>query len=146
MEDDSHKSPNLSSHTSTRVIQAAGNLKHRRKHKKRDKKKLSKFERRYTELGPLFKPDYKRIDYVLVHKRDHSDETTSQSKKETIERKERLRKRFENALIRSGFSIRSVVVEDKVFTKLHCPFKRLCQEAERVKLEMPLEGVSFNLM
>ena len=124
------------------VVQAAGTLKHRKNKKKKDKRKLSKFERRYTELGPLLKPDYKRIDYVLVHGREKSEEVQSQSKKQSLEKKERLRKRFEDALRNTGFSIKAVEIENKVFKKLHCPFKRLCEEAERVKLEMPLGGVS----
>lgn len=125
-----------------RVVQAGGILKHRKKHKHKGRPKPTKFDRRYTELGPLLKPDYKRIDYVLVHGREKSDEIHNQSKKESLQKKERLRKRFEDALRREGFSIKEVQVEDKVFKKLHCPFKRLCEEAERVKLEMPLEGVS----
>ena len=139
MEDEIHKSPILLG--PARAVQAAGTLKHRRKHRKR---KLTKFDKRYTELGPLLKPDYKRVDYVLVHNRERSDETSNQSKKESLQKKERLRKRFEDALRQTGFSIKSVEVDKLVFTKLHCPFKRLCEEAERVKLEMPLEGVSVS--
>ena len=126
-----------------RAVQAAGSLKHRGNRRKREKRKITKFERRYTELGPLFKPDYKRIDYVLVHSRDKPEDTQSQSKKKDLEKKERLRKRFEDALRHQGFSIKVVEIEKKVYKKLHCPFKRLCEEAERVKLEMPLEGVSL---
>ena len=125
-----------------RAVHAAGTLKHRKKQKK-DRRKIPKFDRRYTELGPLFKPDHKRIDYVLVHSSERSDETQNVKKKESLRKKERLRERFENALRKTGFSIKEVTIEDKVYKKLHCPFKRLCEEAERVKLEMPLEGVSF---
>ena len=141
---DPQESPTINGQV--RAVQAAGTLKHRRNKRKRDKRKITKFERRYTELGPLLKPDYKRIDYVLVHGREKPEETQNQNKKKDLEKKERLRKRFEDELRKSGFSIKDVEIENKVYKKLHCPFKRLCEEAERVKLEMPLEGVSSVLI
>lgn len=123
-----------------RAVQAAGSLKHRRSREKK-KKKLSTFERRYTALGPLLKPDRKRIDYVLVHKKKTSAEEMDDEEKETLQKREDMRARFEKALQEEGFSIKEEIIEEYVYKKLHCPFKRLCQEAEHVKLEMPLKGV-----
>ena len=87
-----------------------------------------------------------KADYVLVHSKDGSEDPRNEQPFEetmTLEEKERKRKRkrFEDALRKERFTIVEVI-GDKVFKKLHCQFERLCEEAERVKLEMPLEGVS----
>ena len=124
-----------------RAVYAAGSLKHRR-NKEKKRKKMSTFERRYTALGPLTKPDRKRIDYVLVHKNKSSKDATSDEERETLLKREDMRSRFEKAVEAEGFSLSEEVIEDYVYKKLHCPFKRLCQEAEHTKLEMPLKGVS----
>ncbi|XP_052795282.1 anoctamin-4-like isoform X2 [Mya arenaria] len=107
------------------AVQMVGKLRHRRKKKKH---KLSAFERRYTALGPKLTPEQKRIDYVLVHKRENE------------EKKEDMRERFEAALSREGFSIKEECIKGTMYKLLHCPFKRLCKEAELIKLEMPLKG------
>ena len=74
-----------------------------------------------------------KTDYVLVHSRDGSEDRQN----------EETRNMFEDALRKERFTIgEPVVIGDKVFKKLHCQFERLCEEAEQVKLEMPLEGVS----
>lgn len=124
-----------------RAIQAAGSLKHRKNKKK--KKKMSTFERRYTALGPLTRPDRKRIDYILVHKNKSSVDAKDEEERESLEKRENMRARFERAIRAEGFTIKEEIIEDYVYKKLHCPFKRLCQEAEHVKLEMPLKGVGI---
>ena len=72
-----------------------------------------------------------KTDYVLVHSKDGSEDPQNEEK----------RKIFEDALRKERFTIEEFI-GDKVFKKLHCQFERLCEEAERVKLEMPLEEVS----
>ncbi|XP_045204695.2 anoctamin-4-like isoform X2 [Mercenaria mercenaria] len=121
-----------------KAAHAIGSLKHRRN--KTRKRKLTKFERRYSSLGPLLRPEQKRIDYVLVHKVKTVEDYDDEEKKMSQKRKEDLRERFEKALRVEGFSIKEETIDGYVYKKLHCPFKRMCKEAEKVKLEMPLKG------
>ena len=44
-------------------------------------------------------------------------------------------------LNQQGFSSQTDKNEEHVFVKLHCSFKRLCVEAERCNIEMPLKKV-----
>ena len=44
-----------------------------------------------------------------------------------------------------SFTVVRVPINDDVFVTLQCAFPVLCKEAERVKLEMPLKGVSIEL-
>lgn len=76
--------------------------------------------------------DRKRhTDYVLVHKTgDHNHSNN------------RLREIFEAVLEEEGFKIERKYTTMHSFVILHCPFERLCIEAEFVALEMPLAGVS----
>ncbi|KAK0052977.1 anoctamin-3, partial [Biomphalaria pfeifferi] len=46
---------------------------------------------------------------------------------------------FKEKLKKEGFTIDEYEAHDHVYVKLYCPFKRLCKEAEHVKLEMPLK-------
>ena len=41
-----------------------------------------------------------------------------------------------------GFVREDEEIDGVVYCKLHCSFPRLCKEAERVKLQMPLTNVS----
>lgn len=102
------------------------------------------FERRYTELGPLLLPEQRRIDYILVHDKKTSNDVEDGDKKEDLLDKEEKRERFESALKSEGFNIQHDTIGNNVFVKLHCPFKRLCAEAEIVKLEKALKGVIIN--
>lgn len=124
-----------------KAVSAIGHLKHRRN--KTRKRKLSKFERRYSSLGTALHPEQKRIDYVLVHKVKTSEDYDDEEKKQSLKKKEDLRDRFEKAMRAEGFSIKEEIIDGYMYKKLHCPFKRLCKEAEKVKLEMPLKGVSI---
>ncbi|XP_033742824.1 anoctamin-4-like isoform X4 [Pecten maximus] len=107
--------------------------------KKRGTVRTRRFERRYTELGPLLIPEQKRVDYVLVHDNKSSKDTKDPDKKKSLEDKEYKRDCFEKEMIEQGFFIQKDDFGDHVFVKLHCPFKRLCMEAEAVKLEMRLK-------
>lgn len=52
-----------------------------------------------------------------------------------------LRRKFFTLLENEGFIVQTTVADKVVYTCLHCPFKRLCLEAERVKFEMPVKDV-----
>ncbi|KAL5011379.1 hypothetical protein ScPMuIL_009930 [Solemya velum] len=119
--------------------------KHKKKHSKikihsKLKRKLSKFERKYTELGDDLIPEKTVIDYVLVHPTRSSLKTDDKKKIAEFEERERVREIFEEELVDEGITLETEEHPDVIFKLLHCPFKRLCAEAEKVKLEMPLKG------
>lgn len=70
-------------------------------------------------------------DYVLVHKTGDNRNAH-----------EKLRKKYEAELHTQGFRVDRKYTAEKTFVILHCSFERLCEEAEKVSLEMPLAGVS----
>ena len=105
---------------------------------------LTRFDRVYNRLGDKVIPESKRIDMVLVHPNpQHKCDSYDAKQKRKIQARARVREQFEKALRDQGFIIETTTFEDKVFTKLHCPFKILCIEAEAVNLEMPLLGVGI---
>lgn len=55
----------------------------------------------------------------------------------------RYRHLFEMAMRQEGLSLEEEVVGNYVFIKVHTPFERLSQEAEFIKLDLPLDGVSL---
>ncbi len=61
-----------------------------------------------------------------------------------LEKKIRYRQKFSDALNKEGIEVTEETHGDEVFMLLHVPFKRLCMEAERSKLEMGLKGVRLN--
>ena len=63
---------------------------------------------------------------------------------------------FESEVVKDGLLIKRSQVEKWTFVKvlfdflkkilffqIYCPFERMCLQAERVRLEMPLKDVSF---
>lgn len=75
------------------------------------------------------------VDYVLVF--ENFDETDGTSTE--------YRKLFEKMMRDDGLIVTYEYCKKKVsFVKIHCPIDRLCLEAERVRLEMPLKGVSIH--
>ncbi|KAL5011371.1 hypothetical protein ScPMuIL_009922 [Solemya velum] len=106
-----------------------------------DNRKPSNFDHQYSILGSKLQPERKRIDIVLVHPKLSSKMEKDQDDRRELEYKENMRERFEEALRREGFLIQVDSIEDDVYKKLHCPFRRLCVEAEKVKMEMPLKGL-----
>ncbi|XP_059169358.1 anoctamin-7-like isoform X2 [Physella acuta] len=115
-------------------------LKKKRHKHKMHKPKLSPFEERYSWLYSenKLKPEDKRIDYVLVYPvpKDYSHDA---ARAQAEEKKTVKREKFENLILGEGFLIQKTTIKENVFVKLHCSFKRLCYEAEKVKLEMPLK-------
>ncbi|XP_012944219.2 anoctamin-5 [Aplysia californica] len=103
------------------------------------------FHHRYSKiaLDRTLIPERKRIDFVLIHNSVYSKDTNDPEKKKELERHERNRERFKSLLEKEGFSIQSDTVGEHVYIKLHCPFKRLCVEAEKVRLEMPLKDMTI---
>jgi len=104
---------------------------------------ISRFDRVYHKLGNSLKQERKRIDYVLVHPKKTSAEEEDEDDKKTLIKQEYLRSEFEKALRKEGFYIHQQVIGQNVYKKLHCPFKRLCREAEKVNLEVPIDPVSI---
>ena len=72
-------------------------------------------------------------DYILVHKTG-----------DTRNLQEKLRKQYESELHAQGFRVERKYTAEKTFVILHCSFERLCEEAEKVSLEMPLAGVRLH--
>ena len=113
---------------------------------KERKEKADKFDAFYKQLGHRVIPEDKRIDYVLVNPKINMKEIEDEDERKDIERQIELREKFEFAMHEEGLMKQKVEIDDNVYTKLHCPFRRLCEEAEAVSLEMPLIGVSKYLM
>lgn len=80
------------------------------------------------------------IDIVLIHpilKGTQSDDDELK-----IQAAVNIRKIFQKQLKNDGFEVSKTNINDQVYTKLRCSFKRLCIEAEKTNLQMPLRGVS----
>ncbi|XP_064636071.1 anoctamin-7-like isoform X3 [Lineus longissimus] len=82
----------------------------------------------------------KRIDYVLVYPDKHPEEETSKKKRFELERNFTNRKKFEGEMREEGVEFQKQKYKENIFVKIHVPFKRLCEEAEKCNLEMPLTG------
>ena len=79
--------------------------------------------------------------YYFIKEDDADYEDTDDI--EDCQRRAELRKRFNKAAKETeGLEIREKDMVDKVYVLIHCPFSRMCHQAESVNLEMPLEGVS----
>ncbi|XP_076446692.1 anoctamin-7-like isoform X2 [Babylonia areolata] len=103
------------------------------------RKRMSGFERRYSTLAVSegLVVEKKRIDYVLVHEYHANDAQESKSTKEC--QRDLDRAKFTTLLKQQGFTVQTTHIGKYIYTKLFCPFKRLCREAERVKFEMPIK-------
>jgi len=84
----------------------------------------------------------KRIDYVLVFPKTSIDEMHGEDERRKFKKQQDLRQKFQAALLAEGVLIQRQIIGEKVLLKLHVPFQRLCEEAERTRLEMPLSKVS----
>ncbi|XP_071950659.1 anoctamin-7-like isoform X2 [Antedon mediterranea] len=118
--------------TLTSTIREESYLKKKKKCKKQPKNN-------YMEQGEIV---YKRIDYVLVYKQEDTYNMESEEKLE-YEYKQNLRERFEKLLERDGLEIAKSEIGNRTFVKIHCPFKKLCEVAEDMKLQMPLKNASI---
>ncbi|CAG5134636.1 unnamed protein product [Candidula unifasciata] len=116
-------------------------LTHRNEKQRLKRRVMRPFEKRYSNLAHkgYLVPERKRIDYVLVYHGVRFEGERDEEKKKRLRQQERNRNRFEKLMKEQGFSLQKDEVANHVYVKLHCPFKRLCYEAEKVKLEMPLK-------
>lgn len=79
-----------------------------------------------------------RMDYILVYKKLSDADERKKSNVAAVD----ARKKFLDALDTEGIDILTEVIGDNVYLKLHTPFWRLCKEAEREGLRMPVKDVS----
>lgn len=82
----------------------------------------------------------KRIDCVIVYPKKSLDEIHEEDDQIKFQKQQELRHKFQAALLAEGVLIQRDVIGENVMLKLHVPFQRLCEEAEKTKLEMPLSG------
>ncbi|XP_070552213.1 anoctamin-7-like [Ptychodera flava] len=110
------------------------------KPKKRKKKKRSLKDLKSPRKEVLHEmtPSLKRIDYVLVHENKEQDGLEGKALK-NLQKNEVLRQRLEHVLVKEEkMQIEKEVIGELTFVKIHCPFPRLSEEAEKVHLQMPL--------
>ncbi|CAN8012322.1 unnamed protein product, partial [Ixodes pacificus] len=79
----------------------------------------------------------REVDYVLVYECDDPDGHYSGE----LELNRHYRELYESAMRAEGLLLDQEFIGDYVFLKVHCPFQRLCQEAENVRLDLPLDGL-----
>ncbi|XP_033632205.1 anoctamin-3-like isoform X1 [Asterias rubens] len=109
---------------------------------KKRKKKRKKSPRKAAAATQTITP--KRIDYVLVYAKEDDADYEDTDDIEDCQRRAELRKRFKKAAKETeGLEIREKDMVDKVYVLIHCPFSRMCHQAESVNLEMPLEGAAI---
>ncbi|CAN8006180.1 unnamed protein product [Ixodes hexagonus] len=80
---------------------------------------------------------HREVDYVLVYECDDLDGHYSGE----LELNRHYRELYESAMKSEGLLLDQEFIGDYVFLKVHCPFQRLCQEAENVRLDLPLDGL-----
>ncbi|XP_048774148.2 anoctamin-7-like isoform X2 [Ostrea edulis] len=82
-----------------------------------------------VRMMPGYQPEKQRIDMMLIHERDEISDEASR----------KIRKCFEDKLRwRYNYVIKKETVGDLDYKLLHCPFRSLCEIAQFVNLEMPL--------
>ncbi|XP_071481408.1 anoctamin-7-like [Diadema antillarum] len=106
--------------------------------KKKKKRKRSRKSPREPPIVP------KRIDYVLVYKNVDVNSLETMKDVEEYGKDKMLRERFQLALVtKERLEVQEEVVGEHTYVKIHCPFARLCKEAEDINLEMPLRGAAI---
>jgi len=88
----------------------------------------------------------KRIDYVIVYENKSEDEVGGERERRKMRRNLEFRANFLKALEYDGIEVKEDVIGNNVFMQLHVPFYRLCEQAEKIKLELPLKGVRKYLL
>ena len=79
----------------------------------------------------------------MYEKNENNDVLTS-SEGEKIRQHRALRERFIKELKGEGLKVQEEVIGEHCFVKIHVPFARMCEEAEKVHIEMPLRNVSYD--
>ena len=118
----------------------------KRSHNVMEIRGLSSKRRSDIDDSRLPKETTKRIDYVIVYENKSIDEITDTKDKAKHEKNLRLRAKFLKSLKYDEVAVQEDVIGELVFMKLHVSFRRLCKEADRIKLEMPLQDVSKFLL
>ncbi|XP_033099885.1 anoctamin-7-like isoform X2 [Anneissia japonica] len=103
------------------------------------KKKKKRNKKNYLQDETIV---YKRIDYVLVYKPEDTYNMEIEEKTE-YERRMLWRETFEKMIQEDGLEIEECEIGTHIFVKIHCPFKRLCEQAEDMKIQMPLKNASI---
>ena len=85
-----------------------------------------------VQMRPDFVPEKQRIDTVLIHQRDDKSDEASRLIRKCFE--DKLRRRY-------NFVIKKERIGDLDYKLLHCPFRSLCEIAQFVNLEIPLNEV-----
>lgn len=85
-----------------------------------------------VQMRPDFVPEKQRIDMVLIHQRDDKSDEPSRLIRKCFE--DKLRRRY-------NFVIKKERIGDLDYKLLHCPFRSLCEIAQFVNLEIPLNEV-----
>ncbi|XP_038055493.1 anoctamin-4-like isoform X2 [Patiria miniata] len=110
----------------------------KRKKKRKDKKSPCKANTATQTIIP------KRIDYILVYPKEDQSDFKDDDDIEDFKKRNELRRRFHHAAReQEGLEIRERDMGEKIYVLIHCPFSRMCHEAEDVNLEMPLEGAAI---
>ena len=76
--------------------------------------------------------DYPFPDFILKFKKDKGDDAATNSQ---------IRRNFERLLLLSGLFVEfeDDASKECTFVKIWVPFRRMCEEAEELKLKMPLD-------
>ena len=80
------------------------------------------------------------VDYVIVYK-DPDGEDYHRDEKEKVEGN-RARQLFFEEMKKEGLEWASEIHDGEVYLKVMAPLWRLCRQAERDRIELPLENVS----
>lgn len=81
-----------------------------------------------------------KMDYILVYKKKSGSQEPDGLNNEDLA--QTAREKFMEALEEEGFDVMKEEIGNLVYLKLHAPFWRLCKEAEREGLKMPVKDVS----
>ncbi|KAL8574715.1 hypothetical protein ACOMHN_055780 [Nucella lapillus] len=90
----------------------------------------------HKQLTPIWCHDY----YTYLYQVHKQESTTEEGEPKSSQKHRELdRAKFTKLLLQEGFTVQTSHIGEHIYTKLFCPFKRLCREAERVNFEMPIK-------
>lgn len=93
-----------------------------------------------TVGSDLAKESIQRMDFVLVYPKEKgvADDDERRGKEEEL--RDTARRKFLEAMEAEGIDVLTEEIAGKILLKLHTPFWRLCKEAQKERIEMPLQG------
>ncbi|CAM1311405.1 Uncharacterised protein g5676 [Pycnogonum litorale] len=79
-----------------------------------------------------------QVDYVLVYEKkpEYFDDEDDLRR---WKNRRRLRLLFMDAMLQEGLICEEETYDKYVYVRINCPFERMCKEAEKIKLELPLK-------